>query len=409
MPPAIMVAARLAAGGDTVLFVSDEANRAAVEASGLRFAPWRTAPNRKTQARMDDPLDDWKRLWPPAVVKAVVDAVMCGPASAYAADASDFIREFRPDVVVSNELLLGVMVAAEAAGAPLALLTANVWCYPTRSDTPPFGPGFPPARNAFERRREQTARRWIANFYDCGLARLNLTRAGLALSPLSRTLDQLDYARLILLGASQAFDFGADPAPSPFAYAGPLVSVPSWVESCDPRGATGAARPLVLVSFSTTFQNQAPIIRRCIRALAPLPLRAVVTLGPAMRPCEFQAPADIEVVQSASHDEIVPQCAAVVCHGGHGTALRPLMHGVPVICLPMGRDQPENAVRIAARGAGLRLSRHARAGEIRRAVRRVLGDDRFAAAAKDLGDRIRLEADAGLRAADLLRRMLTAV
>src|SRR5690606_30692798 len=155
----------------------------------------------------DDPLDDWRRLWPPAVVKAVTDAVMCGPARAYAQDTLDIIADFQPDLVVSNELLLGAMAAAERSATPLALLTANVWCYPTRADTPPFGPGFPPARNAFERGREATTRKLIAGFYDQGLADLNNARDAIGLAPLARTLDQLDRAYLVLLGASKAFDF----------------------------------------------------------------------------------------------------------------------------------------------------------------------------------------------------------
>src|SRR5690606_18453404 len=64
---------------------------------------------------------------------------------------------------------------------------------------------------------------------------------------------------------------------------------------------------------------------------------------------------------------------------------------------------PENAARIVARGAGLRLSRHARPAAIRRAVRTVLEDPGFADCARRLGDQIRGESDGGARAADLLR------
>jgi UDP:flavonoid glycosyltransferase YjiC (YdhE family) len=80
--------------------------------------------------------------------------------------------------------------------------------------------------------------------------------------------------------------------------------------------------------------------------------------------------------------------------------LRPLMHGVPVICLPMGRDQPDNAARIAARGAGLTLSSRSGARAIRRAVRTVLADRFYADSAARLGERIRAEVDGGAAAAD---------
>ncbi|HEX2558856.1 glycosyltransferase, partial [Phenylobacterium sp.] len=348
VPPALMVARRLADDGHDVLLLSDEANRAAARAQTLSFTPWATAPNRLRAGQADDPVRDWRSAWPPAVVRAVCDAVITGPAARYAVDAAEVIDAFRPDIVVSNELLFGVMAAAEARSVPLALLTGNVWCFPTRPDLPPFGPGFPPARGRFGRGREQTSRKWIAGLYDAGRTDLNAARANLGLRPLARTLDQLDAADLILIGASQVFDYDAS-APPPFAYAGPLIAVPEWAAARPPPDLAGDG-PLVLVSFSTTFQNQAEIVARCIRALKKLPVRGLVTLGPAVDPKGLPSAPNVTVVESASHDAVMPHCAAVICHAGHGTVVRPLMNGVPVVCIPTGRDQPENAARIAWRG-----------------------------------------------------------
>jgi UDP:flavonoid glycosyltransferase YjiC (YdhE family) len=92
----------------------------------------------------------------------------------------------------------------------------------------------------------------------------------------------------------------------------------------------------------------------------------------------------------------------MICHGGHGTMLRPLMHGVPVICMPMGRDQADNAARIAARGAGLTLPSRSGVQAIRRAAQAVLADPAYAAAAAALGARIRGEVDGGVAAAERL-------
>ena len=404
VPPALLVARRLAERGHAVLFVSDEANRAEAEAAGLAFQPWRRAPNRSRIGGADDPMDDWRSRWPPAVVRRICDAAICGPAAAYAADALETIRAFAPDAVVTNELLFGVMAAAEAAAVPLALLTGNVWCFPTRADVPPFGPGFAPGGGRFAQGRDAATRRMIAGWYDAGLADLNAARGSLGLAPLGRTLDQLRAPGLVLLGASAAFDFGADPPPAPFAYAGPLGEMPSWAAQAPPPDLIDPDRPNVLVSFSTTYQGQERAVARCVAALAALPVRGIVTLGPALRVEATPAAPNVKVVARASHDALVPHCRAMICHGGHGTVLRPLMHGVPVICLPMGRDQPENAQRIASRGAGLRLGRDAGAGRIRRAVRRVLGTPAFAERARALGAAVRAEADGGRRAAELLER-----
>jgi UDP:flavonoid glycosyltransferase YjiC (YdhE family) len=59
-----------------------------------------------------------------------------------------------------------------------------------------------------------------------------------------------------------------------------------------------------------------------------------------------------------------------------------------MVCLPMGRDQDDNAARVVHHGAGVRISPRASSPEIARAVARVLGDDRYRAAARELGRRI---------------------
>ena len=398
VPPALMVGRRLQALGHAVRLVSDEATRTEAEREALDFQPWRRAPNRSAPASASDPLRDWKARTPVGVVRAVCDAVMCRPALDYARDTLETLEAFRPDVVVTQELLFGVMAAAEAAGVKLALLTGNLWCFPTRDDVPPFGPGFLPPRNRFEEGRERTTRAILKRLYDMGLDDLNRARASLGLKPLRHVLDQLKRADLVLLGTSAAFDYGRCAPPAPFAYAGPLFHVPAWSAATLPPELEGGA-PLVLVSFSTTFQDQAAVIGRCVEALSRLPVRGVVTLGPALNPEDVASASNVAVLRSVSHDVLVPRCAAVICHGGHGTLLRPLMHGVPVLCLPMGRDQPENAARVTHAGAGLRLPSRASSHRVGAAIGRLLRDRSFGEAAKRLGRSIAREADGGEAAA----------
>ena len=45
-------------------------------------------------------------------------------------------------------------------------------------------------------------------------------------------------------------------------------------------------------------------------------------------------------------------------HGGPGTVIRSLVHGVPLLCMPMGRDQHDNTARVAALGADLTVDRN---------------------------------------------------
>jgi UDP:flavonoid glycosyltransferase YjiC (YdhE family) len=81
---------------------------------------------------------------------------------------------------------------------------------------------------------------------------------------------------------------------------------------------------------------------------------------------------------------VLPEAAAVVTHAGLGTVHAALAHGLPLVCLPIGRDQPDNAARVEWHGAGLRLSPKSSPTVIRMAVERVLGDPGFAASARRL-------------------------
>jgi len=62
--------------------------------------------------------------------------------------------------------------------------------------------------------------------------------------------------------------------------------------------------------------------------------------------------------------------------------IRALAHGASLLCIPMGRDQSDNAARAVAIGAATALSRHASAGQIRQAIARSLADPKLRSAAR---------------------------
>ena len=393
--PALAVAARLQAQGRRVLVLSDEATRPEADGFALPFRPWSTAPNRPDKRIENEPLRDWECGTPAEVLALLLDRLIAGRAEAYAADTAAALDANPGAAVVSQELLFGCMLAAEARRAPLALLTANIWPFPTLEGAPPFGPGLEPPRDEEGRRFQALIREASRTFYDAGLLQLNGARARFGLPPLARTLEQLDRAGLILLSTALAYDFADPPPPAPFAYAGPISRAPSWAAEWDSPWAADDPRPLVLVSFSTLYQAQEPVIRRVIDALEQSPLRGLVTLGPQLDPADFPATSgNVQVVASASHDALMPQLAAMVTHAGHGSAIRPVMAGVPLLCLPMGRDQPDNAARIAARGAGLRLEPDASSAEIGAALMRLVTEVAFREAAARWASTIRAEVEA---------------
>ena len=395
--PMLLAARGVIAAGHEALATSDACNAADADALGVPFQTWRLAPSRADRSPEGDPLKDWLAKSPAEVIRGLLDGVMCGPAARYAADTVAAIDAFAPDVVVSQELLFGVMAAAEAKARPLAVFADNVWSLPTIESAPPFGAGAVPAPNDDMRAFYARVKGATRCAYQEGRAAFNEVRAGLGLAPLADIFDQLAAAGRILLATSRAFDFD-QAAPEPYRYVGPYLGDPAWTAEWASPWPANDTRPLVLVSFSTMYQGQEPVLRRVIEALGALDVRALVTLGPVLSPADFAAPANVAVTAHAPHSQVFPHAAAVITHCGHASTLRPLMAGVPLVCLPLGRDQPDNAARVTERGAGLRVSPEAPADDIAKAIWTVLSEPGYRAAARALGARI--AADVAARSAE---------
>ena len=197
----------------------------------------------------------------------------------------------------------------------------------------------------------------------------------------------------ILVLTSHLFDFPARLPPN-VRYVGPQPGSSDEAASWNPPWPDGASRPLVVVSLSTTYQGQEGMVRNAVEAVGRLPVRALVTAGPVQVPSD-QAPPHVHVARFVPHASVLPHAAAVVTHAGHGTVMAALRHGLPLVCLPMGRDQGDVAARVVSSGAGVRLSAHSRASKITAAVERVLGEPAFTAAARRLAGAIADEEAAG--------------
>jgi UDP:flavonoid glycosyltransferase YjiC (YdhE family) len=118
------------------------------------------------------------------------------------------------------------------------------------------------------------------------------------------------------------------------------------------------------------------------------------------------APAqNVAVVRYLAHRTILPDCALVITHAGLGTVMAALAHGVPLLCLPMGREQHDNAARVAACGAGCVLTPDADVGAISQTIRVMLAAPEYRTAARHMATTI-ARRDGREVAVDTLERLL---
>lgn len=388
VPPELGAVRRLVERGHDVTVLAEDSVKDEVEATGARFERWTTAPNRADRSAENDPYRDWEIKSVFKLFDRLLDTQFVGPAARYIADVNDAIATTRPDVVLCSQFAYGAMIAAEAASIPFVVLMPNAYLLPAKG-MPPFGIGLKPARHVLGRVRDRAIGGITGRMWDKGLGRLNALRAGVGLAPVAHFFDQVHQADRELIMTSAAFDFPAELVPMA-RYVGAILDDPSWAAPWTPPPGDD---PLVLVGLSSTFQDQAGCLQRIADALGALPVRGVITTGPALDPSVINAPANVDVVASAPHSRVLEHAAAAITHGGHGTVVKSLAAGVPMIVMHHGRDQADNATRVTVRGAGIALKKTAAPKAIAAAVTTLLDTPRYRANAEQLGATIRKDAD----------------
>ena len=137
----------------------------------------------------------------------------------------------------------------------------------------------------------------------------------------------------------------------------------------------------MLLSLSTTSQHgQRAALQAILDGLATRPLRVLVTLGGPTAETHLNMPPNSTAAGFVPHELVLPYMSAAVSHAGMSTVAMALAAGVPLVCVPLGRNQTSNAERVVAIGAGLT----AKTEEIGGVLCSVLDDPRYRAAAEQI-------------------------
>ena len=331
----------------------------AAVAAGMTFAP---APEYQVFPTLERPLKPYA-----AAVRAAVET-------------RPVVRSFAPDVAVSDVLTPAPALAAELEGVPVATLVPHVH--------PELAPGFPPYAIGARRPRTGLGRAlWramdplVARALEQGRREYNECRARLGLPPLpwlhtgiSRsltlvaTVPQLEYPRSW---------------PAWLRIVGPLLWEPPGVR-VEPLPGSG---PVVLVAPSTAQDPDHRLLRAALAGLADEPVRVIASYNGREPTPPVDVPANAVLVPWLSYSKTMPSCDLVVAHGGHGTLVRALSCGCPVVLSPAGGDMGENAARVDWAGLGVRLPRRfCTPRGVRLAVRRALADRRLRTRSERVAD-----------------------
>jgi UDP:flavonoid glycosyltransferase YjiC (YdhE family) len=373
-PPQLAVTRELVERGHEVRVLAHLAARERVKRTGAEFVEFRrTFPDMDVTRRETDTLRDWEPRTPVGYVRALLKNALFAFVEDVARDCVELLEDWPAEVVVFDWMLIGAAIAAERAGLPAVTLVHCPYTLPVNG-APPIGLGLRPMPGRVGDLRDRLLASGVKSVFTAtGRPVINRARVEQGLAPLSAWEDQLLGVQAIYMMTAAELDFTSrGKLPANVHYVGPSFE-PYTHEWESPWPETNND-PLVLISFSTSYMNQRALVQRVLDAVDGLPVRALLTAGPALEIGQLQIPMNTRTIAFIPHRTVLPHAALVVTHAGWQTINAALADGVPLVCVPDGRDQPDNAARVIACGAGMRVRKKTSPQKLRRVIAQALGD-----------------------------------
>jgi UDP:flavonoid glycosyltransferase YjiC (YdhE family) len=350
--------------------------------AGAELATWRHAPD------FDD--RDLRATFPQLTSGRGPRAVMTNLEHVFLrtgeGQARDIVAAGPFDVLVSDHLALGSVLAAEMTGTPVATVALVPLSMPSQ-DLPPAGLALAPAKGWAGRTRDSALRR------AGGLALRRLdrvlveVRASLGLPPpVVAALDAFWSSQLVIAHGSAALEYPRRDLPRQVHFVGQLSAptlgspLPPWWDEV-----TRAGRRVVHVTQGTYDVDPRDLLLPTLRGLASLDVQVLAATGGPPLPATT-LPVDAHQAAFLPYDRLLPRTSVMVTNGGWGGVLAALAAGVPLVVAGGTLDKPDIARRVAWSGAGLDLRTGSPSPRrVRAAVRRVLDDPGFRTRAEEIG------------------------
>jgi rhamnosyltransferase subunit B len=382
--PYLAIGRRLAGRGHDVTVVAAEPFRDAAERAGLSFASGGSADEYDAITHHPD-------LWHPRRGMRLVLQLISESLRDHYATLSDLYEPGRT-VLVGHPLALVTRTFEEKHRAPAATIHIAPGVIRSEHVAPVFQPGYDLSRAPHWYKRGMY---WVADrfFLDPHvIPSFNAFRAELELPPVQRVFHSWLHSPQLTIGIFP--DWFGPPQPDwppQTRLTGFILYDDDEAGHTDPEieDFLAVGEPPIVFTPGTGNRQAPGFFEAAVKAVDLLGLRALLLTG-----YPEQLPADLpETVRHASYlpfSRVLPRSAAIVHHGGIGTCAQGLAAGIPQLTMPMGFDQPDNAMRLRRLGVGTWLTpRRFTAPRLARALEKLLHDSEIGAACAEYSQRVR--------------------
>jgi rhamnosyltransferase subunit B len=385
--PILAIALGLKQRGHSAIVATSNVYREKVIEAGLEFAPMgpHLEPSAELARHIFDPLRGPERLirgilYPaiPAAYAEIVEALHgC-------------------DLLVTHPIAFAAQIAAEKLRLPWVSTVTAPLSLPSRYDPPVY------AMAPWLAGLRRLGPGWNGFFIQLGRAavghwRKPVTkfRASLGLPPGQDPIFDGQHSPACVLAM-----FSPEMAPpqpdwprQTCAVGFPFYDCERYGEPVDPaleQFLAGGPAPVVFTLGSSAVFDAGRFYQESLAAVKRLGCRAVLLAG--NNRMDGSLPVGTAVFPYAPYSQILPRAACVVHQGGIGTCGQALAAGKPMLVMPFGFDQFDNAARLVRLGVARTIARRRYTGaRVAAELQLLLGDAAYAKAAAEAACKVRAE------------------
>jgi len=154
----------------------------------------------------------------------------------------------------------------------------------------------------------------------------------------------------------------------------------------------GGEPPILFTLGSSLVWSAGDFYRVSIEAAKRLGKRALLLIGDKRNLPQEKLPEGIAAFDYAPHNLVMPRCSAIVHQGGIGTTAQALRSGRPMLIVPHGQDQPDNARRCVELDVALTLTPASyTAARVTAELSQMIDNSEIQMRASGVGEQVRAE------------------
>jgi MGT family glycosyltransferase len=265
----------------------------------------------------------------------------------------NLIEKYHPDVLVTDFAFPATSIAADITKIPYVVIYHSGLPFRGKG-IPPFGSGLPIGSDhkSFANKYIEKENQLLNNFD----RRVNKARQAFGLPPAEPDVLRRPYSHwLNIIASADCMEAPRENLTQNTFFVGPCFGERVEIDEFS-FDLLRSDKFKIYVSLGTVFNNKPDVFLKIMRTLDTPDYQVIVSAGGAYQTLQKSVmPQNATVFKSVPQIGLLPKIDLFISHGGNNSINEALSSGKPIIVMPVGGEQADNASRVIYLGVGKRV------------------------------------------------------